>query len=94
MDVEATPLHCPYGYIGHIKDFGITPEKSYVMDNCLNNNYTESCHKHIPKETRAAAERCIGLPSCQLNITIESIYGENLGAAPPLCKTEDSVLFV
>lgn len=25
MDVSSTPLHCPYGTIGHIKDFGVTP---------------------------------------------------------------------
>ena len=52
MDVESTPLHCPYGKIGHIKDFGITPEKSKVMDNCIRGPATKPCHEHIPAESR------------------------------------------
>jgi len=52
MDVSSTPLHCPYGTIGHIKDFGVIPAGSDTMDYCLNNKLTQSCQQHLPAETR------------------------------------------
>jgi len=43
LEVALFPMSCPYGTIGHIKDFGVSPENSEKMTSCLNNEYTKVC---------------------------------------------------
>lgn len=93
MDVSSTPLHCPYGTIGHIKDFGITPQGADISDNCVNNNNTIACSPFLNKQSLAAIDSCIGKPSCTINATQEFIFGDRYDEAPADCKSDDAILF-
>lgn len=94
MDVVTTPLRCPFGEIGHIKDFGITPSDAKKSDNCLNNIHTEECHKHIGPHFGEVLHHCIGKPECSINATQEFIFAENEHLASKACNSDEAVLFV
>jgi hypothetical protein len=76
LNVDSTPMHCPFGHIGHIKDFGVTPSGADQMDNCLNNNYTATCHKNLNPAAKKGLDVCIGQSSCTMNATLDIVYGD------------------
>jgi hypothetical protein len=86
-------IRCPYGTVGHIKDFGISPEDAKVTDSCLNNNYTQACSAHLAPNALQTLDWCIGKPKCSMNITLDTLF-HNPDKAPANCKTDDSIIFV
>jgi len=94
MDVTETSLICPFGEIGNIKDFGVTPADAKKTDSCINNEHTEECFKPISPHFGQELQKCIGKAECSLKGSQEFVFAENLSSASKACNSDEAVLFV
>ena len=85
-------VECPYGEIGDIGHFGITPSEARALDACIPNHESTMCmtaydYEHVKS---VFEQECLGKPNCSVELA-PLIITENQN---PLCVSNFAQFFV
>jgi len=87
------PLKCPFGSIGEIYSFGVTPRTASRIDYCAPSTENQACTNLVTANFEKSLNDCKEKQNCTIKFDAKTLFGHENTVIED-CAKGDSILFV